>query len=105
MDDQSAAPDVSASRLRQTAASGCFFLPWFWLTNVWLFWPYVTRQRRNAVIEKYTLYSAVGFAAISPFFISWMLLYMIGYDRVFPQDFVDSIDATKLNLKKIGWVF
>lgn len=32
--------------------AGCFFLPWFWFTNVWLFWPYVTRQRRNAVIEK-----------------------------------------------------
>lgn len=32
--------------------AGCFLLPWFWFTNVWLFWPYVTRQRRNAVIEK-----------------------------------------------------
>jgi len=52
-----------------------------------------------------TLYSAVGFAAISPFFISWMLLYMIGFDRVFSKDFVDRLDATRLDLKAIGWIF
>lgn len=31
---------------------GCFCLPLFWLTNFWLFWPYLRGRRHNAVIEK-----------------------------------------------------
>lgn len=52
-----------------------------------------------------TLYSAVGFAAVTPFFVSWILLYMIGYDRVFSKDFVRTIDATRIDLQSIGWIF
>ena len=32
--------------------AGCCFLPLFWLTNAWLFWPYVRGRRHNPIIEK-----------------------------------------------------
>jgi hypothetical protein len=32
--------------------AGCFFLPLFWMTNFWLFWPYLRGKRQNATIEK-----------------------------------------------------
>jgi hypothetical protein len=35
--------------------AGCFFLPWFWFTNVWLFWPYLMKKQRNATIERCAL--------------------------------------------------
>lgn len=42
---------------------------------------------------------------MTPFFISWMLLYMIGYDRVFSEEFIKKLDATRIDLKAVGWIF
>ena len=40
----------------------------------------------------------------SPIFIAWLLTFSIGYDRVFPQSFIDNWDASNIDLENY-WVF
>ena len=49
--------------------------------------------------------SLVGFVILTPIAFTWFLVYSAGYDRVFSEEFVRKIDASRLNLKDIGWTF
>ena len=49
--------------------------------------------------------SSIAAAVVTPLFLTWMLTFAIGYDRVFSSGFVHNLDAQQLNLEDIGWVF
>jgi hypothetical protein len=158
-----AVPAMADSCGRALFIAGCFLLPLFWLTNSWLFWPYLRGKRHNAVIEKcahlvadvrtrvhcllsavtrpfsakaqsteQTLsgtrlrvtchsdpalatptlaycadarWSAIGFVIVVPPIFAWFLVFAIGRKSLFSADVAGKLDATRLKLKNIGWVF
>lgn len=50
-------------------------------------------------------YSFVGFSIVTPIFLAWVLTFSLGYDAVFSDDFLERFDATRLNLRTVGWAF
>ncbi|KAK9826991.1 hypothetical protein WJX74_002893 [Apatococcus lobatus] len=81
--------------------AGCCLLPWVWFVNVWLFWPSF-RTGSDAVMAKYTRWSATGFLITSLIFLPWMLGFMIGRDRFVSHDIFVRWNAAGLNLQEWG---
>ncbi|KAG7672400.1 hypothetical protein Ndes2526B_g09088 [Nannochloris sp. 'desiccata'] len=95
-----------SSEARQTAKRyyliGWFLLPWFWVVNVWLFWPHFWHSNGDFVIKQYTRKSAVMTAVYTCLLLPWMLVYWIGGPAVLGQEMYDKLDVTKLNLRSAG---
>ncbi|KAL4419327.1 hypothetical protein ABPG77_006015 [Micractinium sp. CCAP 211/92] len=76
-------------------------LPWFWVVNVWLFFPDFWHGR-DPVVAKYTRRSALGFVVYTCLFLPWMLLYLIAGEKVLGQSAYDALDINRLDLSGSG---
>lgn len=65
----------------------------------------VTAGEEKQLLFADSRWSAIGFAVISPIFLTWMLTFSIGYNRVFSKSFTDRWDAGKIQDLDLYWVF
>lgn len=82
---------------------GFAFLPWLWLTNVWLFWhEFRGRPGCDPEVKKHTRWSAIGFTVASCIFIPWSMLYITAGASVLDPHVYWILDATRLNVAALG---
>ncbi len=77
---------------------GFAFLPFLWLMNIWLFWPDFRSPQGDAVIRKYTRYSAWGLLVSSLLFWPWFFFYVSAGASVMNPDLYNKLDTYRFPL-------
>lgn len=92
--------DDARKHCKRMFIAGCALLPWYWVVNLWLFWPYLRSPRADPVLAKYLRYSSYGLTCSTTILLAWILLYQVGGRRLLGDAF-DSLNVTRLDLGEV----